>query len=180
MSRIGYIQSDLDLKFLVLYIMNRVAAPITFLQLLDLALCDEGVDYFSLTQAVGHLVATEHLAQDGQLYSITEKGRRNCLICESSLPYSVRRRCDKNLVGINEQLRRDAQIQGELITNEDETYTVRISLSDGKGPLLRLELLTPSQAQGQHLVERFKAHPEQFYNGVVNALFEDLDDTAKE
>lgn len=180
MPRIGYIQSDLDLKFLVLYIMNRVAAPITFLQLLDLALCDEGVDYFSLTQAVGHLVSTEHLNLDGQLYSITEKGRRNCLICESSLPYSVRRRCDKNLVGLNEQLRRDAQIQGELVTNEDDTYTVRISLSDGKGPLLRLELLTPSQVQGQHLVERFKEHPEQFYNSVVNALFEDLDSPAKE
>ena len=52
-------------KLLVLYIMARIAAPITFLQLLELALCDAGVDYFSLTQAVEHLVETEHLSRGG-------------------------------------------------------------------------------------------------------------------
>ena len=72
MSRTGFIQNELDLKLLVLYIMARAAAPITFLQLLDLALCDAGVDYFSLTEAVNHLVETEHLAQEGDLYSITD------------------------------------------------------------------------------------------------------------
>lgn len=86
----GFIQSELDLKLLVLYIMSRVAGPVTFLQLLELALCDEGVDYFSLTEAVGHMVETGQLERDQeQRYSITEKGRRNSEICESSLPYSV-------------------------------------------------------------------------------------------
>ena len=66
MSRTGYIQSELDLKLLVLYIMARTAAPITFLQLLDLALCDAGVDYFSLTEAVNHLAETEHLSLEGE------------------------------------------------------------------------------------------------------------------
>ena len=108
MSRTGFIQNELDLKLLVLYIMARAAAPITFLQLLDLALCDAGVDYFSLTEAVNHLVETEHLAQEGDLYSITDKGRRNSEICESSLPYSIRMRCDENLVRLNDVLKRAA------------------------------------------------------------------------
>ena len=87
MSRTGFIQNELDLKLLVLYIMARAAAPITFLQLLDLALCDAGVDYFSLTEAVGHMVETGQLERDEeQHYSITDKGRRNSEICESSLP----------------------------------------------------------------------------------------------
>lgn len=51
MAPIGFIQNELDLKFLVLYIMARTAGPITFLQLLEAALCDAGVDYFSLTKA---------------------------------------------------------------------------------------------------------------------------------
>ena len=57
MAPIGFIQNELDLKLLVLYIMARVAQPVTFPQLLELALCDAGVDYFSLTQAVEHMVA---------------------------------------------------------------------------------------------------------------------------
>jgi len=175
MPRIGYIQSDLDLKLLVLYIMTRVAAPITFLQLLDLCLCDSGVDYFSLTQAVNHLVETEHLILDDEHYAITDKGRRNSHICESSLPYSVRRRCDDNLARLNAQLRLDAQVQGQLIPRPDGTYTVALSLDDDAGNLLKLELLIPSQSHAQHLVDQFKSHPEQVYNGVINALLADFD-----
>ena len=51
----GFIQSELDLKLLVLYIMSRVAGPVTFLQLLELALCDEGVDYFDFAECLSDL-----------------------------------------------------------------------------------------------------------------------------
>ena len=175
MARTGYIQSDLDLKLLILYIMNRVAAPIPFNQLLDLALCDGGVDYFSLTQAVNHLVETQHLSLDGELYAITEKGRHNSHICQDSLPYSVRSRCDASLATVNAQLRRDAQVRGNVISREDGTFTVQLHLDDDAGPLFKLELLTPSQTQAQHLTEQFKNHPEQVYNGVVNALLSNFD-----
>ena len=177
MTRMGYIQNDLDLKLLVLYIMNRVAAPITFNQLLDLSLCDAGVDYFSLTQAVNHLVETEHLTAQNERFAITEKGRHNCSICEETLPFSVRRRCDENMTAVNEQLRREAQIRGDLLPREDGTFTVYLALDDDAGSLLKLELLTPSEEQGKHLVSQFKNHPEQVYNGIVNALLADFDTT---
>ena len=34
MSRTGFIQNELDLKLLVLYIMARAAAPLTFLRII--------------------------------------------------------------------------------------------------------------------------------------------------
>ena len=146
MARMGFIQDEMDLKLLVLYIMARIAAPITFLQLLELALCDAGVDYFSLTQAVEHLVETEHLSREGERYAITEKGRRNSEICESSLPYSVRRRCDDNLVRVNETLMREQQVQGEV------------------------SLLMPAAGQGERAAARFKQAPEQLYHQLVQLL----------
>ena len=170
MTRMGYIQNDLDLKLLVLYIMNRAVAPITFNQLLDLALCDAGVDYFSLTQAVNHLVETEHLTAQDERYEITDKGRHNCRICEETLPFSVRRRCDENLITVNEQLQREAQVQGKLLPREDGTFTVSLALDDDAGSLLRLDLLIPDQEQGKNLISRFKNHPEQVYNSIINTL----------
>ena len=111
MPSVGFIRDELDLKLLVLYIMSHAAGPSTFLQLLELALCDAGVDYFSLTQAVDHMVETGQLQKDGKRYSITEKGRRNSEITDSSLPYSVRAKCDENLVALNDALRRQQQVQ---------------------------------------------------------------------
>ena len=170
MSRTGFIQNELDLKLLVLYIMARAAAPITFLQLLDLALCDAGVDYFSLTEAVNHLVETEHLAQEGDLYSITNKGRRNSEICESSLPYSIRMRCDENLVRLNDVLKRAALVQTDLKPNGDGTCTVRLFFSDDSGPLMDLKLLSPSLRQGQLLSARFLDTPESIYHDILALL----------
>lgn len=171
MARVGFIQDDLDLKFLVLYIMARVAAPITFFQLLDLALCDAGVDYFSLTQVVQQLVDTEHLTRDDEdRYAITEKGRHNSEICESSLTYSVRRRCDENLIAVNDALRREQQIQASFSPNPDGTCTVRLYFSDENGPLMEMNVLSPSCAQGDTLVSRFKKEPELIYHKVMEVL----------
>lgn len=170
MARVGFIQDELDLKLLVLYIMSRVAAPITFLQLFELALCDAGVDYFSLTQAVNHLVETEHLTLEEERYAITEKGRHNSEICQSSLPFSVRRRCDENLVKVNDALRREQQVQSSITPHDDGTCTVRLYFADDSGPLMELKILAPTAARGDELAARFKKVPEQFYHQIMSTL----------
>ena len=170
MSAIGFIQSDLDLKLLVLYIMDRTAGPITFLQLVELALCDAGVDYFSLTQAVEHMVATGQLTKEADRYAITDKGRRNSQICESSLPRSVRRRCDSNLVQINDILRRESQVRTQIMEREDGTATLCLTLEDNTSPLLHAALLTPNLEQAKHWAAAFKQDPASLYHIIIKTL----------
>jgi len=167
---IGFIQSDLDLKLLVLYIMDRAAGPITFLQLFELALFDAGVDYFSLTQAVDHMVATGQLTREGDRYAITDKGRRNSQICESSLPPSVRRHCDDNLIQVNEALRRESQVRAQVLDQEDGTATVCLTLEDGTSPLLHLALFAPSREQAQHWAQAFQKDPSALYLTIIQHL----------
>ena len=162
---IGFIQDELDLKLLILYIMDRTAGPITFLQLFELALCDAGVDYFSLSQAVDHMVSTGQLEQEGERYHITDKGRRNSQICESSLPRSVRRHCDENLVNVNEALRVEAQVR-----TQDGTATLCLTLEDGDSPLIQAAVLASSPEQAERWAETFKKDPAAFYHGVIKLL----------
>jgi len=175
MASIGFIQSDLDLKLLVFYIMARTAGPISFLQLLDLALCDAGVDYFSLTQAVNHMVETGQLSLEEEHYRITDKGRRNSEICESSLPYSVRMHCDENLVKVNETLRREAQIRTNVRDNEDGTCTLHLLLNDVTTPMLNVELLVPSRVQAAAMADRFRTDPAALYQTITRFLTEPRD-----
>jgi len=173
LARFGFIHDKLDIKFLILYLMGRVAAPIDFATLTDLTMCDDGVDYFQFAEAVAELVDTAHLSTQDELYTITEKGRRNGEICESSLPYSVRIKCDQNLARLNAGLRRSAQVCAEVLPRSDGSFTLRLTLDDDDGNLLTLEMLTASENQAGHLAERFRAHPEQVYNGVLDALLTD-------
>lgn len=166
----GFIRDELDLKLLVLYIMSKAAAPLTFLQLLDLALCDAGVNYFSLTQAVDHMVETGQLVKEEERYSLTEKGRRNSEICQNSLPYSVRMHCDENLVRVNQDLRRQAQVQTAITDHEEGTCTLRLRLNDVGSPLLDLELLVPDRPQAIAMSRRFQTDPAALYHAIVAHL----------
>lgn len=173
MSRTGFIHDKLDIKFLVLYLMARVASPVDFATLADLTFCDDGVEYFDFAESVAELVETGHLTLEDEKYSITDKGRRNGKICESSLAFSVRRKCDQNLARVNGVLRRDAQVRTELLPREDGGVTLRLILDDDKGNIMTLDMLTVSPDQADRLAEKFRAEPEKLYHGILQVLLEE-------
>lgn len=170
MAQHGFIHDKLDLKMLELYLLARAAGPVDPETLTDLVRRHEGVNYFEFTEATAELVNTGHLVQTDEGYVITEKGRSNSAACESSLPYSVRRRCAQDLVPINAALRRNAQVRGEKRVNEDASITARMTLDDDSGNLLTIELICPSEAQADRLIAGFRERPEQVYNDVLEAL----------
>ena len=91
-------------------------------------------------------------------------------MCIRDRPYSVRRRCNQDLAPVNAALRRNAQIRGEKRKNGDGSIVARMTLDDDGGNLLTIELLCPSDAQADRLIENFRAQPERIYNEVLEAL----------
>ena len=171
MSRYGYIRDKLDVKVLVLYLTSRTAAPIDFPALTDLSMCDEGVDYFMFSEAVSDLVESGHLLSQDDRYSITEKGRKICSICEEDLPLSVRQKCDRNLAVLNMRLRQEAQIRTEIVPRaENGGFTVRLILDDNDGNLMTTELYSPTEEQANKLADAFRKCPERIYRSLFSAL----------
>ena len=174
MAGYGFIHDKLDIKFLILYITARVIEPIPFDTVLDLTLCDDAIDYFDFSECLQDLVKTEHLtlSEDG-LYSITEKGLRNSKICESSLAYSVRLRCDKNLEEWNRKLRRKSQVKASWEQRPNGTYTVRLSLDDDVGNVMDLKLMAVREDMAKILAARFQKAPEKLYTEIMSLLLHD-------
>lgn len=172
MARHGFIHDKLDIKFLILYIMARVASPIDFHALTDLTMCDDGVDYFEFAEAVSELVETGHLTLENQLYSITDKGRADGAACESSLPYTVKQKCGVNLAKLNGILRRNAQVRSSVEDRAEGGSIVKMELDDDKGNLFTLKLFCGTREQAQRLAEGFQEEPERVYNDVITALLE--------
>lgn len=166
----SFIHGKLDIRMLILFLMSRVIAPIDLPTLTDLALCDAGVDYFSFADSVCELVESGHLKQEDILYSITEKGLHHNSITESSLPYSVRLKCEKPLAEVNARLRRAAQIRSRMELREDGFHTVHLELDDNEGNLFSLSLLAGDEKLGKQIMERFQAAPEKVYNDLLAIL----------
>lgn len=170
----GFIHDKLEIKFLILYIAARVVEPVPFDTMLDLTLCDDAIDYFDFSDCLADLVRTDHLtlSEDG-LYAITEKGLKNSSICETSLPYSVRLRCDKNLADCNRKLRRKSQVKASTSRRENGTYTVSLSLSDDMGSLMELDLMAAREDMARQLEKRFLSAPERMYSEIMRVLLSD-------
>lgn len=173
MGRVGFIQDKLEIKFLILYVASRLIEPVPFEAMQELTMCDEGIDFFDFSECLGSLVESQHLTlSDDGLYAVTEKGLHNGAICESSLPYSVRLRADKNITIYNQKLKRRAQIKSDITPRRNGTYTVTLAFNDDDDqPILKMELMVPKEVMARELAERFQKNPEQLYSGVLNTLF---------
>ena len=178
MGRVGFIQDKLEIKFLILYVAARLIEPVPFEAMQELTMCDDGIDFFDFSECLGNLVESQHLSlSDDGLYSITEKGLHNGAICESSLPYSVRLRADKNITIYNQKLKRRAQIKSDIQPRPNGTFTVTLAFNDDDDqPLLKMDLMVPKEVMAKELAERFQKNPEQLYSGVLNTLFAEPDE----
>jgi len=167
----GFIQDQLEIKLLILYIAARLVDSAPFEVIQDLAMCDEGVDYFSFSQCMADLVRTQHLTLSKGRYTITDKGRDNSAACEDSLPYSVRLLVDKNIVAHNQRLLREALIGAEVVSRPSGGYTVTLSLNDKRENVMRLELLVAKESMARDLQERFRRDAEELYSKIIDVLY---------
>ena len=171
---IAFIQDKLEIKFLILYIAARLTEPVDGAALQDMTMCDDGIDYFDYAECLNDLVRTEHLrvTEDGR-YVITDKGRKNSGICESSLPYSVRQLSDRHIAAYNKEALRRQQVQSHVTQRENGTYTVTLKLRDDVDSLMHLELMMADRDSADKLAKRFQKEPEAVYAKVIQALCEE-------
>lgn len=166
----GFIHEKTDIKILILFILRRLREPVTFDTLTELTMCDEGIGYFDYSECVAELVKTGHLLREGDNYSVTPKGNRNGEITESALPYTVRMKAENAASLLRVAQSRDLMIK-TFRTNRDEGgLTVNLSLSDGIGDIVAMELFAVNERQASALEKGFRANAEKVYNSLLDML----------
>ena len=169
----GFIREKLDIKILILYILRRLPGAVDPETLLELCQCDEAIGYFDYSDCLSDLVDTGHIAESEDGYAITEKGARNADMVESSLPYSVRIKALKLIEPVEERLRRAAMIHAAHQVGPDGTTTVELSMSDGKGDVIRLSLLCAGEEQAKKMEKAFRKDAEGYYQRIMSLFTEE-------
>ena len=123
-----------------------------------------------MTIVIQHWYEELRLTDDG-CYAITPKGLRNSEICESSLPYSVRIRTDKNVAAYNKKLLRRSQVRARVTPRENGTFTVELSFHDDVDELMQLQVMVATEAMAKDLAARFEKNPEQIYTQLMSVLY---------
>lgn len=171
-NRFGFIRDKLDIKILILFILQRLNAPVSFETLSDLTMCDDGISYFDFVECVDELLKTDHIYYDGSTYIITDKGKRNGAVTESGIPYSVRLKAEKNISAVNAEMARSSMINTTREMRRGGGFTVSLSLSDGIDEIISMNLFASSDKQAEEIENGFRKNAEKIYNAVIEKLFE--------
>lgn len=162
----GFIQGKLEIKLLILYILARAEEPLDMDTLTDVAMCDNGVSYFDFTSALAELVESLHVERRGNLFVITDQGRKNGGIMEDQLPYSVRMRCDVKLAEINERFQEAKRVQTDMVQLENGSWQVCLSFDSEEENLFHLSITLPLQEDAKRLILRFRSDPQKFLHAL--------------
>ena len=159
-KRYGFIRGEMELKILILFILRRLPERATFEELTDMTLLTDGaIDYFDFTQVLADLERTGHIEKNGEAM-------------ESDIPYSVRIRAEKAASTLADLQRRRSMIEASHEMRRRGGFTVHLSMSDGMGPIMTLDLLTGDDKQSAQIEENFKKNAEKLYGKIIDLLLE--------
>ena len=174
MERLGFIHDKLDIKILILFILQRFPRVLDSDLLTQIILkSDDGIDYFDYIACLTELTESGHITESSEGYAITEKGTRNVTEIESSLPFTVRANAMAALSPIVSAMKRDSLIKSSVDRDNDGSLHLNLSLSDGLGDILSLRLVVSAPEQAAKIEERFRKNAETHYQKIMDILLTD-------
>ena len=171
-NNLGFIRDKLDIKILILFILEKLPKPVEEITLSDLALFDGGFTWFDYTDCLGELIRTGHVAEKDGKYAITDKGRRNVDAVSSSLPYTVRAKAERLAAPVAAAMRRASMIETASEKGPKGGRTVSLRLSDGVGEIMSLRLAVPDEETARTVEDRFRAGAEDICSQIIGILTE--------
>ena len=170
MNNFGFIHEKLDIKLLILYVLEKLSLPIEENSLSELVLFDGGFNWFDYTECLENLVYTGQVEQKDNGVIITEKGRRNVNAVASTLPYTVRARADRLVDPVAAEMRRAEKIETFVEPGEDGNLFVSFHLVDDEQEMLSLRLSVPGEEYADRMTGRFRTHAEKLYNQIIELM----------
>lgn len=177
MQRLGFIHDMMDVKVLILYVAARSEYPMTTQELYELCYQDDCLSYFDVCTAIPEMIRSGHLQEvEAEKYQITDKGREDGALTADSLAFSVKQRAENAVLRFNRQIRRSSYVKTSVTPGENGEYTVRMSLDDEAGGLMKLELYAPDHRQALRLSKLLERKAEEVYDLTMTELLDNEDE----
>jgi len=167
-DKFGFIREQKDIKVLILFVMQRLSAPVTLDELTELTMCDAGINYFDVVDCIKQLTEKENLTlTDSDKYTLSAKGKYNSEILAKDLPFSVKEKAEAATTLVRTAQMRNSMIKTKHKHNKDGSCDVELSLSDGLSTIISINLVAVNEKQADSIKTGFRKNAEEIYKTVI-------------
>jgi predicted transcriptional regulator len=169
-------REDAENKVILLYFIDQIRIPITSMQLSEIMLDNNYINYFHLQQSVSDLISEGFLSEttvDSIVFlQITAEGIRILNMFLNIIPEGMRTRLLNGITAAKEGIRYQNTVTAEkLLLNEDE-YQVILKVMGGDTSLIDLELSVGSREDARLICKNWKENAADLYPRIIALLLE--------
>ena len=164
-------------KLLLLYIFNKIKFPISNIQVTQIVLENNFMNYFTLQQYISDLMNANFLnhteEQGKQRLLITEKGTKVLSMFDNRIPSSKKDILDDYLKKKLDNIKKEVTVSADYTIEKSNSFMVTLKVSENDIDLINLKLNVPSNKQARELCAKWKNSSSDLYNNIMQLLIKD-------
>ena len=169
-------QDPLTLYNLIgLYMLNRVAFPLTKAQITDFILEKEYTTYMNLQSVLAQLrdsnMIMERTIRNRTQLLITEEGKTTLGFFENRISPEIKKDIETYLQEKSISLKEEASLSSEFFKGTDGEYKAHLIAREKHVTLLDLTISVPTETIAQSICEKWERKSQDVYQFLIEQLF---------
>lgn len=163
-------------KLLLLHIIDKVDLPISNIQLTEIVLENNFINYFTLQEYIDELISSQLVNKvnykDKDRLVISNKGKEVLSLFKNRLPKNDLDKLDSYIDEKMNLIKKEATISADYTIENSNSYVVSLGASENNIPLMEIKVTVASNKQARELCSKWKANPSDLYTKIIKILTE--------
>ena len=174
MNSLGSNKETVENKLILLYIIEKLAVPVSNLQITKLVLEKRFMNYFLLQQHLNELqegkLLTVETADGKSLYTITDSGRQTLTYFTHLIPSGLKARMDDTFSATRREIRSESLVTADFTPESENKFTVNCKVGEDDFSLLELDVTVGAKSDARLVCENWKKYSQLIYAEIIDAL----------
>lgn len=169
--------SDLaENKLLLLYIFDKIKLPISNIQITQIVLENNFINYFTLHQYISELISSNFLEYVGEASKhrlvITDRGSKVLTMFKERLPKNKIEVIDGYLQKHLEKIKKEITVTADYTIENNNSFIVNLKATENNISLIDLKLNVPTINQARAICSKWKENSAQLYNDIISLVID--------
>lgn len=164
-------------KLLLLYIFYKIKLPISNIQITQIILENNFINYFTLQQYITELIASNLIKPTEQKGKhrlvISQKGDNVLSLFKERISEKKIELIDNYLKAHIENIKKELTVSADYTIENNNNYLVNLIASEDSFTLIDIKLSVTSNKQAQNLCAKWRKEPSKLYAKIINLLIDD-------